>query len=171
MDGTQSRRLWGRGKGGRWGVAPGGGGKPKFPTPPPRRMPGAPAVRARSEPRGTPASAGDTERGKFVIPESAQRLSGTHPAEKHPCCWVPDICCRKFRDDKMGLGREQEVGIGSASTHPTFGACGRRGRDSIPTKSTSPADAGVSRGEGAEPAAGDSGIRRRCGEREVCHPG
>ena len=71
----------------------------------------------------------------------------------------------------MGLGREQEVGIGSASTRPTFGACGGRGRDSIPTKSTSPADAGCSRGEGAEPAAGGSGVRRRHGEREVCHPG
>lgn len=36
-----------------------------------------------------------------------------------------------------------------------------------PTNTASPADAGVSRGEDAEPAAGDSGIRRRCGERLV----
>ena len=62
-------------------------------------MPGPPAVRARSQPQETPApcaprlgllrgersafalslrSAGDTERGEFVIPESASRLSGTH---------------------------------------------------------------------------------------------
>ena len=68
-------------------------------TPHPRRMPGSPAVRARSQPQETPApcaprlgllrgersafalslrSAEDPERGEFVIPESASRLSGTH---------------------------------------------------------------------------------------------
>ena len=45
-------------------------------SPPPRRMPGARAVRARSQPQGAPACAGDTERGKFVIPDKRCVLSG-----------------------------------------------------------------------------------------------
>ena len=78
-------------------------------------------------------SAGDTERGKFVLPESAQRLSGTHPAEIHPCCWVPDICCRKFRDDKVETWRAWRVTLRQPALRgwrgaSNAGAAGPRGR-------------------------------------------
>ena len=96
-----------RGQVQRWAPASAGacGGecKPLSPqSPHPRRRPGSPAARALSQPQEAPACAGDAERGEFVIPESASRLSGAHPARRHPCCWVPDICSRKFRDDRHG---------------------------------------------------------------------
>ena len=50
----------------------------------------------------------------------------------------------------------------------TAGAVGgdaRRKACSPFSNTASPADAGVSRRSSAEPAAGDSGVRRRCGER------
>ncbi len=106
------------------------------PAPCPRRMPGSPAVRARSQPREAPAYAGDAEKGD-------------------DWAWPPRLRVTHLR-------RLSEMGPQTLRV----GGDARRRAQTLSPYNISPADAGASCGKSAEPAAGDSGIRRRCGERK-----
>ena len=116
-------------------------------TPPPRRMPGPPAVRAQSQPQETPApcaprlgllrgersafalslrSAGDTERGEFVIPESASRLSGALRRNEANALHSP-----RFEGQANALHSPREgpgASAGRAAAHGEMGS-GEKGGD------------------------------------------
>ena len=109
----------------------GGEGKPLSPqSPHPRRMPGPPALRARSQPQETPASAGDTEeRGNLpnpVIPESASRLSGALRRNEANALHSP-----RFEGQANALHSPREgpgASAGRAAAHGEMGS-GEKGGD------------------------------------------